>query len=533
MKKTFNIFFTLLFLITNFVVAQDEQELPYGRFSTDSIMLGEEIKYTLRYEHNADDEVLFVDSTYNFTPFELLNKEFFPTRSVNNVSIDCVIYTLATYEIDSVYELGLPVLIAENGTTDSLFAHLDGVFFKDLIQVLPDTAKVIADVNYVEVQREFNYPYLMIFIGIIFAIALIVVFGFGGKIREHWRKKKVQKAYDTFISSYKSYLGKELSSSETEDAVALWKGYLAAATNLEIQALTSKEIGKVLVSKKLEEQLKLLDRVIYSGSGAEEAKPVLKKLQNIANKGFAYALANEKDKAFILLEDDFEKESHHEDVVSAVTEVSQNGTTDSSLSGNVSQEIKTLPADIKQKVENTKSSKEIYPLLKTSDWVGKDFSIFKNFPISSKAPLPLIAFGYDLGEQFMFYTKDDLKKEKVSEDAIYKQAMANLKEIKVPFESGPGFYTASGNDFSAEKILDTDFLLEAQKKMGAYKIIVAIPRRTVMYLTDANSTEEQLKLFQKLVHTTYLDDSYGNAPITNLLFTFEGAECKEVNVVAP
>lgn len=300
MNKIFKkLLFISFVLTTNAVIGQEEeQKLPYGRFNTDSIMLGQEIQYTLRYEHSPEEEVLFPDSTYNFTPFELLDKEYFSTRTLNNISVDCVIYTLSTYDIDSVYELGLPVWRIQQGEKDSVLANLDGLFFKDIIPVLPDSAQLYATVDYMPVHQEFNYPYLMIFIGVLIVLALIVVIGFGGKIKEYYRKKKLLSRYDQFLQSYTFHIEGEMSVSNIEESVVLWKSFMASVIGIPMQAMTSKEAGNALHSKELEGQLKILDRVIYAGQGIEEAQSVLQELKEWAKQGQEYVL-EKPEKSFV------------------------------------------------------------------------------------------------------------------------------------------------------------------------------------------------------------------------------------------
>lgn len=300
MKEIVTKLFFITFILTAYSSLGQESEvkLPYGRFNTDSIMLGQEVKYTLRYEHEPDAEVLFPDSTFSYAPFELLDKEYFPTRTVNDISIDCVIYTLSTYDIDSVYELGLPIWLLNQGEKDSVFAHLDGLFFKDLIPVLPDSAQLYATVDYVPVQQEFNYPYLMIFLGVLVVIALVVLIGFGGKIKEYYRRRKLQKRYDQFVQDYTSHVKGEMSVVNVEESVTLWKSFMTSVLLMPVQAMTSKEAGKAFKSPELEKQLKVLDRVIYAGEGAEEAKEVLVALQEWAKQGQEHAL-HSADEIFV------------------------------------------------------------------------------------------------------------------------------------------------------------------------------------------------------------------------------------------
>ncbi|MBB6461428.1 hypothetical protein [Flammeovirga kamogawensis] len=295
-NRYINLFLVAFLIFSSATFAQEEKQTPpYGRFNTDSIMLGQEINYTLRYEHANNQEVLFPDSTYNFTPFELLRKEYFPTRTENNVSVDCVVYTLSTYEIDSVYELGLPIWVENLEGTDSIFANLDGIFFKDMIPVLPDSAQLYANVEYLDVEQEFNYPYLLIFLGIVVVIFLIVIIGFGGKIREYFRRKSLEKKYISFVKNYSDHLKEDMTVANVEESTVLWKAFIASVTSVQIQAMTSKEAGRALNSTELEARLKVLDRVIYAGQGIDEAKQVLEDLKEWAKQGQDYALSNSRE----------------------------------------------------------------------------------------------------------------------------------------------------------------------------------------------------------------------------------------------
>src|SRR5688500_10227732 len=83
--------------------------LPQGLFQEDSVKLGQQVNYLFFHRHSATEEIIFPDSTYNFSPFELVSRQYFPTRTKGGWSHDSVVYTLRTFDIAPVQTLALPV----------------------------------------------------------------------------------------------------------------------------------------------------------------------------------------------------------------------------------------------------------------------------------------------------------------------------------------------------------------------------------------------------------------------------------------
>ena len=65
------------------------------------------------------------------------------------------------------------------------------------------------------------------------------------------------------------------------------------------------------------------------------------------------------------------------------------------------------------------------------------------------------------------------------------------------------------------------FLSKAQKILGAKKILVAAPRRTVLYAAANDLNEESLEVFKTIVSETLADESFGHQKISPLIFRFE------------
>ena len=178
---------------------------------------------------------------------------------------------------------------------------------------------------------------------------------------------------------------------------------------------------------------------------------------------------------------------------------------------------------IEKELEQIKSGEvnKIYPILKPGDWVGiKAGCVRQTLFGSPEEPELVIAFGYDAPTNFIFLTHQDI--EGKDPQKILTEAFENLEAFESPFAVSSTMdrkvLTASGKDFSSEKILDRKQMLKAHEILGAKELLVSIPRRTCMMITDRAADKEILNQFVYLHNHTWNDDSYGNAPICNALF---------------
>jgi hypothetical protein len=85
-----------------------------------------------------------------------------------------------------------------------------------------------------------------------------------------------------------------------------------------------------------------------------------------------------------------------------------------------------------------------------------------------------------------------------------------------------------GKDFCSEKILDPKFMKALQDKMGGSELVVSIPRRRCMMVTNSLHEESIYEQFMSVHSNTWKDDSYGNPPIINALFRVVNGEIASV-----
>lgn len=180
---------------------------------------------------------------------------------------------------------------------------------------------------------------------------------------------------------------------------------------------------------------------------------------------------------------------------------------------------KRVESDI-QKIESGQVYK-IYPILKPGDWVGIKAGALKQTLLGTQEnPELVVAFGYDAPSNFVFLMPDDL--EGRDPNQILKEAYDNLEKIESCFDVSDKLnkqvLTASGNDFSSEKILCKSHMLKAHELLNAKELFVSIPRRRCMMVISKHADKELLNTFINLHKHAWEDESYGNAPILNALF---------------
>lgn len=278
-------------LILNFSIlslfAQAQSIKPEGHFMLDSVQIGQPVPFTLSVKYPKELELVFPDSLYNFSPFELDKKVYFPTRSDSIFSTDSAVFYLSTFEIDTVQYLQLPIYIINEYDSTTLWTATDSVILQHVVTAIPDSIAMKTNTKYIEVPMAFNYPYYTI--GGVLLILLIVIGWvlFGKTIRKKLRTRRLKKRFTRFELEF-DYLV-EKTPTKCEPILKLWKAYIELITGKPYQKLTTKEIVTQIKEKDLEEALIAIDRNIY---GPKDDSLLASAYATI--RGLASRLYNEK-----------------------------------------------------------------------------------------------------------------------------------------------------------------------------------------------------------------------------------------------
>lgn len=287
-------FFLGILLIIAFG-GKSQQLIPKGEFLVDSIKIGEPVPYALSINYPVDFEVIFPDSNFNYTPFEFVRKEYFASKSDSISVTDSVVYHITTFEIDPIQSVALPVFMISDGDSTSIYSKVDSIYLLEMVPVMPDTVALKEDVAFVNVNRAFNYPYLLIGIGILIVVLAISYFAFGKKIRQRIELYRLEKAFRKFSSDFDlmfSDLRKSGDRTVTEKLLILWKKYMEKLEDRPYTKLTSREIASLSDAGKFSDTLKSIDKSIYGKIAIDIVFKNFEQLEDITGERYQRKMGN-------------------------------------------------------------------------------------------------------------------------------------------------------------------------------------------------------------------------------------------------
>jgi hypothetical protein len=258
---------------------------PSGTFLSDSIKIGYPLRYALSLRHPAGTEVIFPDSSFSYGAFEWVKKEYYPTRTEKSVSIDSVVYTLRTFEIDTVQRLALPVFIIHRRDCTAVFAEQDSVRLQQLIKGNTDTLLPRINTSFIPVPTYVNYPFIGVIIVASLALVFLIYLLFGKRIGKRYRLYRMSLQHRSFIGAYEKLIRRvrqQVDVGTIENAVVLWKEYMEWLKEKPFSTYTTKEIIEVIPDPKLAEALQDTDRIIYGQIASGESVRSMRTLEYIA-----------------------------------------------------------------------------------------------------------------------------------------------------------------------------------------------------------------------------------------------------------
>ncbi len=259
-------------------------QTPRGMFLQDSIEIGLPVKYVLTYQYDPALQVLFPDSTHDYSPFELVDKQFFPTVTESGQSRDSVIYTLTSFELEEIQRISMPISIEEAEDAKVVYTAEDSVFMVPMLQDLADSVPLLTNTNMLLIPTEFNYPLVLMVVGILLSVFLLLGLIFGKNIRRHYRLRRLNKKHLGFTEDFEKLISDLHAKDHTEKALLLWKHYSGGLIEQPLASYTTREIKQILPSEELYNSLKTIDRALYAGFDSEQLKDSFNLLKSRATE---------------------------------------------------------------------------------------------------------------------------------------------------------------------------------------------------------------------------------------------------------
>ncbi|QDH79462.1 hypothetical protein FKX85_10615 [Echinicola soli] len=255
-----------------------------GYFMQDSAKLGERIGYVLKAEYPSEMNIVFPDSAFQYRDFSFLGKQTFTSYTPDSITQDSAIYFLSNFSLDSVKTYALPVFEILKYDSIVHYASQDELILQLTIDPLPEELTFKDNDKYMPIDKEFNYPYLLIFLGIVLVIGLAVLLLFGKKIQHRWAAGRLKKRHSIFLKKWDTTI-QSLQSAPSlqtaEDTLWLWRDYMEQLSGKPYKEWTATEIAEHLDQPELVADFRKIEIIIYANRPAEDILATADKLKAV------------------------------------------------------------------------------------------------------------------------------------------------------------------------------------------------------------------------------------------------------------
>lgn len=265
-------FGAIIFLLIFSAQLNAQQVRVSGYFLQDSARLGERVGYVLKASYPQSSQLIFPDSTHDFSPFVLLEKKTFVSATTEGLTQDSAVYYLSNFSLEPSAYLSLPVFELNRYDSISYFTPAAELALKLTLDSIPEELVFQENNVYQPLEKPFNwFVFSTIIAGIILGLGLIF-FLFADRIKRLFRKNREKLRWIQFDRKWKKLsdqLHKDPKQELADEVVGLWKGYLESLTSQPFQEWTSSEIAEALDDKEVFTALRSIDMIIYAGIEGE------------------------------------------------------------------------------------------------------------------------------------------------------------------------------------------------------------------------------------------------------------------------
>lgn len=261
----------ILFIGWSFSAAAQNVQVQ-GYFTQDSARLGERVGFVLKASYPETTQLLFPDSTFDFSPLILLEKQTFISQTNEGVTLDSTIYYISNFSLEPSIYLSLPVYELSRYDSITHFSNEAELKLKLTLDSIPEQP-IFQDNNvYQPLERNFNWLLAALIAG-----GAIVLLGglallFAKRIKGIFQKNREKLRWIQFERKFKKLadlLAHNPALELADEIIGLWKGYLETITNLPFQEWTSSEISEALDDQEVFKALRAIDMIIYAGKEAK------------------------------------------------------------------------------------------------------------------------------------------------------------------------------------------------------------------------------------------------------------------------
>ena len=285
------LFLLFLFLVLISSTKSQSQNLrPKVYFLTDSIEIGRPFRLALSLNHNFKTEVFFPDTTYKFSPFEVLKYEYFDTKTTNGISLDSAVYTLIPFDLASKQQISLPIWAIIKQDCTAFFSETKTIPLKlTLSETARDTAQLKIDTNIKPLKQQINFPLILLVSVLTLLFGTGVYLIFGSQIQRQWRVYQLflrNQEFKRALTRLSKNRKKTNEIQSVEEALILWKKYMQRLEKKPFMTFTTKEIIDNLPNESLDAALQRIDAMIYGGMASTKTEELMAILKEIARENY-------------------------------------------------------------------------------------------------------------------------------------------------------------------------------------------------------------------------------------------------------
>lgn len=259
-------FFLFFLAMINSSLAQQVEISGY--FTQDSARLGERVGFVLKAKYPETSQLLFPDSTFDFSPLVFLEKKTFISNTVDGITQDSAIYYLSNFSLLPSVFLALPVYELNRYDSLTYFTNEAELKLKLMLDSIPEELVFQENNVYQPLKKSFNWLLFGLISGAVILVLGVLFTLFKDRIKAIFKKNREKIRWIQFELKWKrlsALLAQNPNQELADEVIGLWKGYLESLTAQPYQEWTSSEISDALQDKEVFKALRSIDMIIYAG----------------------------------------------------------------------------------------------------------------------------------------------------------------------------------------------------------------------------------------------------------------------------
>lgn len=255
----------------------------------DSAKLGERVAYVLKSSYPKEKNIVFADSTFDFSPFVLLEKKSYISSTDEGLTLDSAIYFVSNFSLEPQASLAVPVYEVLKYDSLKYYPEEASINLNLTIAEIPQEPIFQPNNVYQPIAKGFNYP---LAIGIVIGLGILAgatLFFFGQHIRYRWQVWLEKKRFKRFSKNWEraqSVFASQPTMENADELLGLWKAYMEHLNQKPFRDWTTTEIADFLENKEIIKDFRAIEMIIYAGKKGEDLPQACSNLLNICTHSY-------------------------------------------------------------------------------------------------------------------------------------------------------------------------------------------------------------------------------------------------------